>query len=149
MGNAYQTLMTSTPVGFQGEIWMDASWIASGFQLHSSLYYEPLIVRNFSNIHIDTVTGFVGLEFQNGEFGTRFTPFFAADVGLMYDRMHFTDVTTESANAAMSFTNQFVAGFDLPIYGRFGVVGEFPIRIIYLRNILVVLDPSISVRFRL
>jgi hypothetical protein len=149
LGYTYQALDRSLPGGVQVDVWADGSWIADSFLLHGGVAYEPLFVRNLNTVDINATFGFVGLQIQKGDYLSGLSFFFSIDVGVMYDWMSFSGVTTSTADSAVSFANQVVPGFDLPLYGRFGIIGEMPIKLIYLRSAIVLFDPSISVRFKL
>ncbi len=159
-GFAYSTLSNS--IGVQAEGWMDSPGFISHIfpQMHLSLSYEPYTVRALSAARLGTLgitTGlgvtmigaFVGVQAQGGDYGHSFTPFFAMDVGGVFDTLTYSNTSSVNANSGAALAVQFVPGFDLPLAGHLGVLVELPIKIYSLKNTLTVWDAVVGLRLKL
>lgn len=148
MGNAFQTYQLNSPVGVVAEGWMNAGWIAKDLQFHASIGFEPMGIRG-TTMGLMTLYGMIGMQIQKGHFTNEWTPFFSADLGAVYAALSMPGTAPGIGNYSTTFAFQGTPGVDIPVYDSFGVVAELPVRFIFSRSILVVLDPTISLRYKL
>jgi hypothetical protein len=146
LGTDYSDLDRS--LGFQADGWMDAPYLGRSFQLHLSGVYEPFKVKNQNMISVNTAGLFAGVRYIGEHFGTSLSPFLAADIGAVYSWMGFSGVAAVP-NSSVGFAHQITPGFDLPIWSDFGLVGQFPLKVIYFKDILLMWDASLSIRWKL
>ena len=146
MGNTYQTL--GQKLGYQADFYLDSDFIKlSWMQLQFTALYQPFDVKNQPTLDFNRMGVFAGPQFINSTFGQGFSPFFTVQIGAVYDLLSFSGVAA-TGNNAVNFAASISPGFDLPIYGRFGIVGQMPVQILFKSSTLM-WSPSLSVRFKL
>lgn len=146
MGFNYESLTSG--IGYQFEAVLGMSFMPAQTHLQFTLDYDPYSVRNQTSLGINMFDYFGGIQVYSGNYLHSFSSFFTAQIGGVYDWMTVSNASNASANSSMAFAAQVIPGFDLPVYEAFGIVGEMPVKFLFLKSTMVVWSPSIQVRYR-
>jgi len=147
LGNYNQVL--NRPTGYQLELFYDSFGMGSNVDVHFQGQLAPYTVQGAPNSSLTVDGFFAGLSARAGKTVFNIIPFFATDLGLVYNSLSFSGFAQTSGNSSTALATQFVPGLDLPVYRDFGVTLELPIQFVFVKNTFVTWSSVFSLRYDL
>jgi hypothetical protein len=148
MGDASQVL--NRPIGFEAEASLDTpAFMPKDVDFFLSLSYQPYTIKNLASTSINFFGFYGGLQLWGEPSAFKIRPFFAAELGGVYDALSFAGVSSATSNSNLAIALQAVPGLDIPIYSHVGGYIELPITAVFQKTTLAIWNATFGLRWRL